>query len=116
MKNSYVYNMRVVPLVRKNVVTINGKRKSVIVDNLSREEIRNMSCEARMLERKNNDIYFTELPINYHGSTIRWSLFYLYDELNDDEKEKYSSRTINIPVTIETVVKLYTNRTRKREK
>ena len=87
-----------------------------VLDNLSRDEIRNMSCEPRMLEKRDDDVYFTELPINYHGSKVRWSLFYLYDELNDLEKEKFSSRTIYIPVTVDSVVRLYTNKVRKKEK
>ena len=75
-----------------------------------------MSCEPRMLEKRDDDVYFTELPINYHGSKVRWSIFYLYDELNDLEKEKFSSRTITIPVTVDSVVRLYTNKVRKKEK
>lgn len=116
MNNKEIYNMRVVPLVRKSIITTNGKRKSVVVDNLSREEIKNMSCEARMLERKNDDIYFTELPIKYYGYTVKWLIFYLYDELSEEEKERYASRTINIPVTVDTVVKLYVDKARRKEK
>lgn len=111
-----IYYMRVIPLVRKITKIENKKEKTIIVDNLSREEIKNMSCEPRMLEKDNNNIYFTELPLNYHGSKIRWSLFYLYEELNDIEKEKYSSRTMYIPVTVESVVRLYVNKIKKKEK
>ena len=115
-KTDVYNNIRVIPLVKRITTIDNGKRRDIIMDNLSREEIRNMSCAPRMLEKRDDDVYFTELPINYHGSKVRWSLFYLYDELNDLEKEKFSSRTIYIPVTVNSVVRLYTNKVRKKEK
>lgn len=116
MQNAEVYNMRVVPLMRRINIVKDGKTKSIIEENISTNEIRNMSCEPRMLVRRDDDVYFTELPINYHGTKMRWSIFYLYDELNDDEKERFMGRTIDIPVTIDSVVRLYTNKVRKKEK
>ena len=101
MEKTDIYNMRVIPLVKRITTMENGKEKTTIIDNLSRDEIRNMSCEPRMLIRKDDDVYFTELPINYHGTKMRWSIFYLYDELNDLEKERFASRTFTIPVTVE---------------
>ena len=47
---------------------------------------------------------------------MRWYIFYLYDELNDLEKERFASRTITIPVTVDSVIKLYTNKVRKKKK
>lgn len=116
MEKSDVYNMRAVPLMRKINIVKNGKTKSIVEENISMNEIRNMSCEPRMLIRKDDDVYFTELPINYHGTKMRWSIFYLYDELNDLEKERFASRTITIPVTVDSVVRLYTNKVRKKKK
>lgn len=116
MEKTDIYNMRVIPLVKRITTMENGKEKTTIIDNLSRDEIRNMSCEPRMLIRKDDDVYFTELPINYHGTKMRWSIFYLYDELNDLEKERFASRTITIPVTVDSVIKLYTNKVRKKKK
>ena len=87
MEKSDVYNMRAVPLMRKINIVKDGKTKSIVEENISMNEIRNMSCEPRMLIRKDDDVYFTELPINYHGTKMRWSIFYLYDELNDLEKD-----------------------------
>ena len=37
-------------------------------------------------------------------------------ELNDLEKERFASRTITIPVTVDSVVRLYTNKVRKKKK
>ena len=116
MEKTDIYNMRVIPLVKRITTMENGKEKTTIIDNLSRDELRNMSCEPRMLIRKDDDVYFTELPINYHGTKMRWSIFYLYDELNDLEKERFASRTITIPVTVDSVIKLYTNKVRKKKK
>ncbi len=116
MEKTDIYNMRVVPLVKRITTMEKGKEKTTIIDNLSRDEIRNMSCEPRMLEKRNDDVYFTELPINYNCYKLIFYLFYIYDELNDLEKEKFSSRTIYIPVTVDSVVRLYTNKVRKKKK
>ena len=35
---------------------------------------------------------------------------------NDLEKERFASRTITIPVTVDSVIKLYTNKVRKKKK
>ena len=37
-------------------------------------------------------------------------------EVNDLEKERFASRTITIPVTVDSVIKLYTNKVRKKKK
>ena len=116
MEKADIYIMRVIPLIKRITTMEKGKEKTTIIDNLSRDEIRNMSCEPRMLEKRDDDVYFTELPINYHGSKVRWSIFYLYDELNDLEKERFASRTITISVTVDSVIKLYTNKVRKKKK
>ena len=115
MEKSDVYNMRVVPLMRKINIVKDGKTKS-IVESHCLHTICTSGCEPRMLIRKDDDVYFTELPINYHGTKMRWSIFYLYDELNDLEKERFASRTITIPVTVDSVIKLYTNKVRKKKK
>ena len=52
MQNAEVYNMRVVPLMRKINIVKDGKTKSIIEENISMNEIRNMSCEPRMLVRR----------------------------------------------------------------
>lgn len=52
MEKSDVYNMRAVPLMRKINIVKDGKTKSIVEENISMNEIRNMSCEPRMLIRK----------------------------------------------------------------
>ena len=37
-------------------------------------------------------------------------------QINDLEKERFASRTITIPVTVDSVVRLYTNKVRKKKK
>ena len=134
MEKSDVYNMRVVPLMRKINIVKDGKTKSIVESHCLHTICTSGKCpnmgecwsrgtatfmiggEPRMLIRKDDDVYFTELPINYHGTKMRWSIFYLYDELNDLEKERFASRTITIPVTVDSVIKLYTNKVRKKKK
>ena len=58
MEKTDVYNMRVVPLMRKINIVKDGKTKSIVEENISMNEIRNMSCEPRMLIRKDDDVYY----------------------------------------------------------
>lgn len=43
MEKTDIYNMRVIPLVKRITTMEKGKKKTTIIDNLSRDEIRNMS-------------------------------------------------------------------------
>jgi len=102
------YDIRVIPFVRSETKTKNGKTSKVIVDNLSSSEIRNMSCEPRMLWENKEHVYIAEMPLTFNeGTGIKWSLYYVYDELTDEEKVKYLDRSIIIPTTIESIVKVY---------
>ena len=103
--------------MRKINIVKDGKTKKVLLKKIylwMKLEI--CLCEPRMLIRKDDDVYFTELPINYHGTKMRWSIFYLYDELNDLEKERFASRTITIPVTVDSVIKYIANSKLEKEK
>lgn len=112
MNNNEVYNVRVLPLVKKEVDE-NGKTK--VLENLTREEIKNMSCQSRMLQRNNEGTFFMELPLTYHDTRIKWTLFYLYDDLNEEEQIKYNDRTEEIPTTSLTVVELTKRKTKKKK-
>ena len=109
-----VYNMKVLPLVRRVPIKENGLIKYITVSNLSSEEIRNMSCEPKMLQKNNDDVFFMELPPTYHDTRIKWTLFYIYDDLTIEEKEMYKDRVEEIPVTINTVVSFYTAKGKKK--
>ena len=43
MEKTDIYNMRVIPLVKRITTMENEKEKTTIIDNLSRDEIRNKS-------------------------------------------------------------------------
>lgn len=105
-----IYYTRVLPLVRyEKKKTRNGKEHTVVVDNLSREEVLSLPNEkARMLWDNENDLYVAEQPITYHeGMSIKFSVVYLYDELSEEEKIRFFDRTIVLPLTIKPVVKVY---------
>ena len=105
-----IYYTRVLPLVRyEKKKTSNGKEHTVVVDNLSREEVLSLPNEkARMLWDNENDLYVAEQPITYHeGMSIKFSVVYLYDELSEEEKIRFFDRTIVLPLTIKPVVKVY---------
>lgn len=103
-----VYDTRVIPFVKNDIKIKNGKEHKVIVDNLTREEIKNMSCEPRMLWENKEHVYMAEMPLTFNGGTgIKWSLYYVFDELTVEEQRKYFNRSIVIPTTIKSVVKVY---------
>ncbi len=104
MNEKQIYEIRVLPLVKE--VKREGK-PSLIVDNLTNEESKNISCEPRMLWDFGDKIYFAEMPLTYRGSSVKDKLFYIYNELTEEEKQKYFERTTMVSVTIPTVVGIY---------
>lgn len=117
MNEKQMYEVRVLPLVKE--VKRKGKT-SLLVDNLTSDETKNMSCEPRMLWDFGDKIYFAEMPLTYHGSSVNDKLFYIYNELTEEEKQKYLERTTIINVTIPKVVGIYdkerTKKVKKRTK
>lgn len=103
-----IYDTRVVPFVIHQKEEKNGLMETRVVENLTQNEIDNMSCDPRMLWRNNERIYMAEMPLAFNeGTSVKWSLYYLFDELTIEEQEKYLDRSIIIPTTIEKVVKVY---------
>lgn len=117
MKNNVekkVYETRVIPFVKEEIKVKNGRISKKIVDNLSQSEIKNMSCEPRMLWENKEHVYMAEMPLAFNGCTsVKWSLYYVYDELTSEEQAKYFDRSIVIPTTIQSVVKVYGDSSKK---
>ena len=112
--NKQLYDMMVLPLVITEEGLKNGKRVFRKKDNLSYEEIRGMSCEPRMLKETPEHVYFEEMPITFKGGTgILGSLYYVFGELSSEEQEKYRDRCIVIQTTIEEVVKIYNDASKR---
>ena len=103
-----VYDTRVIPFVKYEKRIKKGKEYTVAVDNLTKEERDNMSSEPKMLWENREHIYVAELPLAYNeGTGVKWSLYYVFDELTKEEQDKYFDRSIIIPMTREKVVKVY---------
>lgn len=104
MDSKEKYKIKTIPLV----VCVEDKEKHYhFKDNLSTEEIKNISCEPRMLWDFGSDIYFAELPLTYRGSQVSRNLFYIYDELTEEEQEKYKERIFIVETTRPNVVTIY---------
>lgn len=101
MKNN-IYEIRVLPLVEFETDK----------DNLSIEEINNMSCYPRMIVKSHEGIYLTEMPLTYKGNKVKRNLCYVYNELTEEEQNKYIDRTSIIETTKGDIVKL--NQTKKK--
>lgn len=111
-ENNKFYSMRVIPLVIEKESGDN-RNSSIYVDNLLNEEINNMSSEQRMLWHIGDQIYLAEKPLTYRGNEIRKKLYYVFDELNSEEQEKYFDRSIIINVTKDHVVTVYDDNSKR---
>lgn len=93
--------MRILPYVVAKEVTKNGQRTEVLVNNLTNTEIKNMSCESKMLWQEESGLYIINPPIIYNAPNgVRDSFCYVFDELSDDEKEKYQNRTVLVTAEV----------------
>ena len=111
-----IYYTRVLPLVKYETIKgKNGKKYTTAVDNLSSKEVLQLPDEkARMLWNNGNDLYVAEQPIVYHeGMSIKFSIVYLFDELSEEEQDKYFERTVVLPLTIKPVVKIYDDNSKR---
>ena len=109
-----VYDTRVIPFVRYEKRIKNGKPYTKVTDNFTKEERDNMSCEPRILWENKQHVYMAELPLAYRqGTGVKWSLCYVFDELTQEEQDKYFDRSIVIPMTRESVVKVYGEESKK---
>lgn len=104
-----IYNTRVLPLIKYVESEQSGKKHVDVVDNLSKEELLSLPSEkARMLWDNGSDMYIAERPLSYkQGMSIKFSIVYLFDELSNEEQQKYFDRTIILPLTKEPVIRVY---------
>lgn len=103
-----VYDMRVIPFVKEEKIVRKGKVLSVTVNNLTKEERESISSEPRILWENADHVYMAEMPLTYNeGINIKSSLYYVFDELTSEEQERFFDKSIVIPTTKPTVVKVY---------
>lgn len=104
-----IYYTRLLPLIRYEEYSYNGKEQTLALDNLTKDELRSLPDEkARMLWKNNDDLYVAEQPLSFkEGMSIKFSIVYLYDELSEEEQLKYFDRTIVLPLTRKPVVQIY---------
>lgn len=114
MDKKRYYIVKAIPFIIKEYKDgkIVSKRYS-----LTDKETKEMSCDPRILWDRHDNVYdgtfFSELPLSYHGKDkLKDSLYYIYDEMTDEEKEKYKDLVVEVEVTIPGVVSVY----RKEEK
>lgn len=95
-----IIKKRVLPYI-VSLKEMEGDKQVTRIYELTPKEIKNMSCEAMMLERiQGSDLYrLIDTPIigNYETG-IRHLFCYDFDELTLEEQEKYFSRSVLIPV------------------
>ena len=103
-----IYDTRVIPYVKTVKVTRKGKVQEYTTHTLNKEERASLSCKPRMLWENKNHVYMAEMPLVYNeGNGVKGSLYYVFNELTPEEQEKYLDRSTVIPVTIESVVQVY---------
>lgn len=104
-----IYNTRVLPLIRYEEYEYKGRKQTLALDNLTRDELLSLPEEkARMLWNFGEELYVAEQPLSLKtGKSMKFSIVYLYDELTEEEKIKYFDRTIVLPLTRKPVVQIY---------
>lgn len=102
-------NLRVVPFVRYDeTIDDKGKKHTNVVDNITNEEMKNMSCAPVAYWQDGEEFYVAELPLVYNeGASVRFRLVFVYDNLTIEEQKLFENRTIELPVTKKEVVKVY---------
>lgn len=112
-----VFYKKVLPLVKVEDVYANGSSYIKKTDNLTNDEIRSISChsELRMLWKGSTGYYFAEKPLVYSesGTGVKWLLYFMYDELTEEDKIKYEDRCMLVPVAIENVVQVYDDNSKR---
>ena len=118
MSNKKYYKVKAIPFIIKEVKDgkVVSKRYS-----MTDKETKEMSCDPRILWDRHDDVYdstyFAELPLMYHGKDkLKDSLYYIYDELTDEEKEKYKDLVVEVPVTNPEVKNIYNVEEEKKNK
>lgn len=99
MENT-IQNKRILPFVVNGTKIVGGKTYVTKKDNLSNDEIKNMSCDAIMLfpnEARGAYCEYDSLVFDGNGTGIRMFLCYDFDKLTKEEQEKYYDRTIVVP-------------------
>lgn len=103
-----LYSIRIVPFVKYISKENNGVTYEDVEDNISSEEIKNMSCEPRIFRRKGDLVYLAEIPLAFKGGTgVKGFLCYVFDELTKEEQNKYMDRSVIFNTNVETVVQVY---------
>lgn len=82
--------------------------KIVRFDSLTKEEVKNISCQPVMLwtEPGTDYHYLAELPLKYNGDASK-NMCYLFDGLSDEEKKLFEDRAETIPLTRKEVTQVY---------
>ncbi len=111
------YNVKVLPFFKEIEIEKNGKTYVKTVENFTEEEQKNMSAKPVIYWEAGNEAWLAERPlyINISGD-FKKKVFYAYNELTDEEKEKYQDRTIEITLTRENVTKVYKTKSKTRSK
>lgn len=76
---------------------------------LTNEEIKSLPVtSAKMYWEFGDERYISEMPLHYkQGTSIKYSLVYLFDELSDEDQERFFDRTEILSLTREGTVKIY---------
>lgn len=89
-----IQTIRVVPFVKEQVKEKKGKKYVCHDDNLTSAEHRNMSCEPKIFELVSDGVYdLLDMPLTFKGCGLKLRLCYLFDDLTEEEQEKYCDRS-----------------------
>ena len=102
--------IKIIPFVKYEEKIVKGKKQIVKINNLTQEEINNMSCDSRVIwECDGGNFYPAERPLTLRGQDVVANYFdaFLYDELTEEEQNKYADRVVVIKSLTDKAVKVY---------
>ena len=115
-----IQTIKVVPFVREQIKEKKGRKYVDYEDNLTSTENKNMSCEPKILELVSDGIYdLLDMPLTFKGCGLKLRLCYLFDDLTEEEQEKYNDRSELVTIIAKNNVKkdvMMTSKKRIRER
>lgn len=110
-----IYYIKIIPFVKFEERTVNGKTQRVKIYNLTQDEIENMSCKSRAIWDCGDGIFYpAECPLTLRGQDDSANCFdaFLYDELTKEEQNKYDDRAVIIKSLTDKAVDVYGERSK----
>ena len=105
MEDKKIKKILVIPFVKYTEVIINGEKHHEPKENLTKNDIDYLEIAGYkpvFMSCENNVFTLSELPLHFNrGNSIKGFIYYLYDDLSDEDKFLFSDKTQEIDLYVE---------------